>query len=60
MRPYGSPKLLEKRRRNAVALVDSGLSLNEVARRVGCDASSVMRWRDKRDKHGGQGLKPMP
>lgn len=63
MRPFGSPKLLEKRRRNAMALLDSGLSLNEVARRVGCDASSVMRWRDRRDrrdKHGEQGLRPAP
>lgn len=31
MRPFGSPKLLEKRRRNAMVLLDSGLSLNEVS-----------------------------
>ena len=29
-------------------LLDEGLSLNEVARRIGCEASSVMRWRDRR------------
>ena len=57
MRPYGSAKLLEGRRRRALRLVDQDLSLNEVARRIGCHASSVMRWRDARDEHGEDGLK---
>lgn len=60
MRPYGSPKLLEKRRRRAMDLLDSGLSLNEVAWRINCHASSVMRWRDAREKNGDEGLKPKP
>jgi transposase len=60
MRPFGSPKQLEKRRHKAMNLVDRGLSLNEVARRIGCNASSVMRWRDERRKHGDEGLKPKP
>jgi transposase len=60
MRPFGSPKQLEKRRYKAVELLDSGLSLNEVARRIGCNASSVMRWRNERTKHGKKGLKPKP
>jgi transposase len=60
MRPFGSPKQLEKRRHKAMELLDSGLSLNAVARKISCNASSVMRWRNKRDKHGDQGLKPKP
>ncbi len=51
MRPHGAPALLEKRRR-AVALLAQGLSLNEVARRIGCHASSVMRWRDAAARGG--------
>lgn len=58
MRPFGSPKQLQKRRLKAMELLDSGLSLNEVARRISCDASSVMRWRDARKKHGAKGLEP--
>lgn len=60
MRPFGSPKQLEKRRRKAMVLLDRGLSLHEVARRVGCNASSVMRWRDQRESHGEHGLSPKP
>ena len=62
MRPIGSPQQLEKRRRKAMDLVDAGLSLNEVARRVGSSPSSVVRWRDQRSVHGAAGLasKPTP
>lgn len=60
MRPFGSPKQLERRRRKAMELLDSGHSLNEVARRIGCNASSVMRWRNERQQHGDEGLKPKP
>jgi transposase len=52
MRPKGSAGVLAARRRRALALLDEGLSLNEVARRIGCQASSVMRWRDRRDQVG--------
>jgi transposase len=48
---------LEDRRRRALALLDEGLSLNEVARRIGCTASSVMRWRDRRRRGGEKALK---
>jgi transposase len=41
-------------------LIESGLSLNEVARRMGCHASSVMRWRDARRARGEAGLNPKP
>ncbi|MFQ5504872.1 MAG: winged helix-turn-helix domain-containing protein [Planctomycetota bacterium] len=43
---------MARRRRRALALLDEGLSLNEVARRMDCQASSVMRWRDTRDRVG--------
>lgn len=60
MRPCGSAQALEKRRRRAMALLEQGLSLNAVARRIGCNASSVMRWRNARDGMGEEGLKPKP
>ena len=50
----GSADLLEDRRRRALALLDEGNSLNEVGRRIGCNPSSVMRWRDAR-RWGGAG-----
>jgi transposase len=56
-RPQGSADLLEDRRRRALALLDSGCSLNEVGRRIGCDASSVMRWRDSRRRGGEKALR---
>jgi len=60
MRPFGSPLQLEVRRRQAMELLDSGLSLNAVSRRVHCSPSSVVRWRDARRSHGDAGLKPKP
>ena len=60
MRPFGSQKQLEHRRRKAMQLLDTGISLHEVARRIGCHASSVMRWRNEREKFGNSGLAPKP
>ena len=60
MRPHGSPKALEERRRRAVALVKERLSLYEVARRVGCNPSSVMRWRNAMRKGGADALRAKP
>jgi transposase len=56
-RPKGSADLLADRRRRALALLKSGLSLNEVARRIQCVASSVMRWRDAWRRRGAEALK---
>jgi transposase len=56
-RPKGSADLLEDRRRRALALVDSGCSLNEAARRIGCGASSVMRWYHARRRGGEKALR---
>jgi transposase len=53
----GSADLLEDRRKRALALLDSGHSLNEVGRRVRCHASSVMRWRDTRRRGGTRALR---
>jgi len=50
----GSADLLEDRRRRALALWDTGLSLNEVGRRIRCAPSSVMRWLRAR-RRGGPG-----
>lgn len=52
----GSADLLEDRRRRALALLDEGNSLNEVGRRIGCNPSSVMRWRDARRRGGADAL----
>ena len=56
MRPLGSAKVLEARRRRALSLVARGLSLNEAARKLGCAPSSVMRWRDAVQRYGAAGL----
>ena len=56
-RPKGSADLLEDRRRRALALLDKGLSLNEVGRRIGCNASSVMRWRNAQRRGGAEAWK---
>ena len=45
--------LLEDQRKRALSLLDSGYSLNEVGRRIGCNPRSVTRWRDARRKGGG-------
>ena len=54
MRLAGSADLIEQRRRTALTLLDEGLSLHEVARIVECHASSVLRWRDAREKSGSE------
>jgi transposase len=53
----GSADLLEDRRRRSLALLDAGESLNEVGRRIGCNPSSVMRWRDARRRGGVNALR---
>ena len=60
MRPKGSPKLLEERRRNVIAFLKLELSLHEIARRIGCHASSVMRWRNALQSGGQEALKAKP
>ena len=57
MRLKGSAEVLEARRQRAIQMLADELSLNEIARRIGCNASSVMRWRDRWDALGEEGLK---
>jgi len=57
MRLPGSAKVLETRRRRALALVEEGLSLNAVTRRLGCAASSVLRWQQTFRCGGAAGLR---
>ncbi len=57
MRLKGSADLLEYRRHRALALLDEGRSLNEVAKILGCAPSSVMRWRDARRRGGDEALR---
>ena len=56
MRPKGSCKELESRRRRAMELVEEGLSLNAVARQLGCHASSVQRRQEAVRAKGEEGL----
>jgi transposase len=56
MRPRGSPEALEQRRRRVVALLKQDLSLHEIARRIGCHASSVLRWRNALESGGADAL----
>ena len=56
-RPKGSADLLEDRRRRALALLKTGLSLNEVGRRIQCAASSVMRWFNAWRQGGAKALR---
>ncbi len=60
MRLQGSPRALEQRRRRVVALLKQKLSLHEIARRVGCHASSVLRWRNALQSAGPDALKARP
>ena len=62
MRPPGSSKSLEQRRRRAVALLKRGLSMTEVAERVGTSVASVCRWKQAATAGGPAALaaKPVP
>lgn len=57
MRPKGSTAVLLARRMKAIKFLDEDLSLNEIARRIGCNASSVMRWRDRWLSGGEEALR---
>jgi transposase len=56
MRPTGGATVLEARRRRALALLKQDVSLHDVARRIGCAPSSVMRWRDAVAEQGPAGF----
>jgi len=56
----GGADLLEDRRQRALALLKTGLSFNEVGRRIQCAASSVMRWFNAWRRGGAKALKVRP
>jgi transposase len=60
MRPHGSAKVLEARRRIAARLLAEGNSLTEVAAAVGSSPSSVLRWRDALQENGDSALDAKP
>ncbi|MBI4179380.1 IS630 family transposase [bacterium] len=60
MRPHGSPADLEARRRRAVALLEKGLGVREVARQIGCSPASVSRWQADVRARGPDALRPKP
>lgn len=62
MRPRGSAKELEQRRRRAVKLLASGLAMGEVAHRLRVSVASVCRWKQAAMAGGPVGLasKPVP
>jgi transposase len=59
-RPKGSADVLEERRKRVITLLKQNLSLHEIARRIGCHASNVLRWRDALKKGGNDALKAKP
>ena len=59
-RPTGSAEVIEARRRQALRLLDEGYSLSQVGRMTESAASSVMRWRDTRERGGEQALRVRP
>jgi len=60
MRPIGTQKQLEQRRKRAVQLLNDGLGIRETARQVGASPSSVVRWRDAYKKGGLKALASRP
>ena len=52
--------MLEERRRRVVAFLKQKLTLHEIARRIGCHASSVLRWRNAFRSGGADALKAKP
>lgn len=60
MRTHGSAEQLEQRRREAVALLDQGLSVAEVAKRVHAAQRSVRHWRQVTWERGEAGLAATP
>ena len=56
MRPHGSPEELERRRQNALALLNQGHQPVEVAKMVGVDRHSVRRWNAAYRRRGPQAL----
>jgi transposase len=60
MRPHGSPKQLEQRRRKAVALNEQGYGPARIARMLNTTPQSVCRWLKEYRRNGLSGLAARP
>ena len=60
MRPKGSAEELERRRRQAIALMDQGMKPAAVARAVGTSRASVTRWRQMYQAGGQEAMQAKP
>jgi transposase len=60
MRPIGSPEVLERRRRHAIALLKDGLAPFDVAMKLKVDRRSVRRWKAAFFAHGLDSLQAKP
>ena len=57
MRPKGSKKELEERRMRAAGFFKRGLSLREIARRLGVTGGAVAHWKKAYKRAGKDGLR---
>src|SRR2546429_2727485 len=60
MRPNGTSQQLEKRRLQAIAMLESGKSYQTVANSLSASLSSVVRWVQSYRQEGRAGLKAKP
>jgi len=60
MRPHGTSQQLEKRRLQAIAMLESGKSYQTVAHSLSASLSSVVRWVQSYRQEGRAGLKAKP
>jgi len=60
MRPQGTPRQLEERRRQAIRLLKTGKTVSAIARWLGASKSSIVRWRDAYKRNGLKALRPRP
>lgn len=60
MRPFGSQETLEHRRHRAMDLLEAGLTMNAVARRLNTTVTSVFRWKSAHKQGGNKALAAKP
>lgn len=60
MRPKGSAEELERRRREAMALIEQGMKSAAIARAVGTSRASVTRWRQAYEDGGPEAARAKP
>jgi transposase len=56
MRPHGNPSQLEKRRREAIAMLRSGKTYRFVSQKLKASLSSVVRWYQAYRKNGRRAI----